>query len=157
MTRSASDRTVASVRLGPPQQRAQPRLQLAQRERLDQVVVGARVEPRDAVVDGVARGEHQHRRPVAAGAHPAAHLQPVDPGHRDVEHDGVAVAAAQRLERDAPVGRERHVVAREPQGAVERRPHRGLVVDHQNTLSHAREPTAPDIRIREVAGELRKR
>ena len=60
------------------QQRAQTRLELAQRERLDQVVVGADVESLDPVVDRVARGQHQDRGPVARLAHPPAHLEPVE-------------------------------------------------------------------------------
>ena len=90
--------------LAPPQQRAQPRPQLAQRERLDEVVVGAGVEPVDAVVDRVARGQHQHRRAVAGRAQPAADLEPVEPRHRDVEHDRVD---RRRRERRAPGGRPR--------------------------------------------------
>ena len=70
------------------QQRAHARQQLAQRERLDEVVVGAGVEARDAVVDLFAGGEHQHGRPVAALAQAPADLQAVDVGHRHVEdHD----------------------------------------------------------------------
>src|SRR3954454_17440145 len=45
---------------------------LAHVERLAQVVVGAGVEPVDAVGDGVAGGEHQDRLAVAARAHAAA-------------------------------------------------------------------------------------
>ena len=59
---------------GAPQQRAYAREQLAQCERLDEVVVGAGVEAGDAVVDLLARGEHQHRRAVAARAQAPAHL-----------------------------------------------------------------------------------
>ena len=44
-----------------PQQGAQPGQQLGQRVGLDQVVVGAGIEPLHAVVDGVARRQHQHR------------------------------------------------------------------------------------------------
>jgi len=44
-------------------------LQLLQREGLDEVVVGAGVEAGDAVGHGIARGEHEHRRLVAVGAH----------------------------------------------------------------------------------------
>ena len=51
-----------------PQQRAQPREHLGERARLHHVVVGARVEARDAVVDAVAPGEHEHRQRRAAGA-----------------------------------------------------------------------------------------
>jgi hypothetical protein len=47
------------------QQRPQPGLQLAQRERLDEVVVGADVKPFDAVIDGVPGGEHEHRGAIA--------------------------------------------------------------------------------------------
>ena len=44
-------RLVLVVLAGAAQQRADAREQLAQRERLDEVVVGAGVEPGDAVVD----------------------------------------------------------------------------------------------------------
>ena len=54
--------------VGAAHQRAQPRLDLAQVERLAQVVVGAGVEAGDALVGAVARGQHQHRRAVAARA-----------------------------------------------------------------------------------------
>src|SRR5262245_65344036 len=65
-------------RLGPAQERAQPRLELLERERLDQVVVGARVKARHTVVDGVARGQHQYRRAIAGLPQPLAHLEAVD-------------------------------------------------------------------------------
>ena len=115
------------------QQRPQPRLELLERERLDEVVVGARVQAGDAVVDRVARGEHQHRRAVAGVAQPPAHLEPVDVRHRDVEHDGVGRrAAGQPVERLAAVGRQLDVIGLEPQRALERGPHGGLVVDHED-------------------------
>jgi GrpB-like predicted nucleotidyltransferase (UPF0157 family) len=47
---------------GAAQQRAQPGIQFAEVEGLDQVVVGAGVEALDAVLHGVARGEDQHRQ-----------------------------------------------------------------------------------------------
>ena len=71
------------------QQCAQAGAQLGERERLDQVVVGARVQPGDAVIYQVAGGEHQDRRPVAAGAQPPAHLEAVRLGHGHVEHHRV--------------------------------------------------------------------
>ncbi len=101
-------------RLRAPQQRAQARLELLQGERLDQVVVGAGVEPRHPIVDGIARGEHQHRRAVAGVAQPAADLEPVDPGHRHVEHHRVVAHLRHAVERLAAVGGERDVVAVEP-------------------------------------------
>ncbi len=44
----------------PAQQRPHAGQQLAQRERLHEVVVGAVVEPGDAVLDTAPRREHQH-------------------------------------------------------------------------------------------------
>ena len=132
-TRSANRSTSDSVALaGPAQQRPQPRLELLERERLDQVVVGADVEPLDAIVDRVAGGEHQDRRAVAGLAHPARDLEPVDARHRDVEHDGVGRVRGERVERLLAVGRERDLVLVEPQRALERPPHGRLVIDHQN-------------------------
>ena len=103
----AQDAAVVGLgRLGAPQQRPQARLELLQRERLDQVVVGAGVQPGDAVVHRVAGGEHQHRRAVARVAQAAADLQAVDAGHRDVEHDRVVAHVGQAVQRLAAVGRQ---------------------------------------------------
>ena len=88
--------------LQPAQQRPQPRLQLGERERLHQVVVGAGVEAVDPVGDRVARGQHQHRGAIAGGSHPPADLEPVDPGHRDVEHGRVDGDSATRASADSP-------------------------------------------------------
>ena len=123
-------------RLDAAQQRAQAGEQLAQREGLDQVVVGARVEAGHAVVDRVARGEHQHRRAVAGLAHAPADLEAVDVRHGDVEHDGIELLGRETVERLAAVLGERHVVALERQRALHGRSQRRLVVDHQD--SHCR-------------------
>src|SRR3954454_8882627 len=56
-----------------PQQRAQPGEQLLALERLDEVVVSARVEALDARLDGVARGQHEDRH-VVRRAQPARDL-----------------------------------------------------------------------------------
>ena len=69
--------------------------QLARRERLGDVVVGAELQPEDAIELAVAGGEQQHRdtRGVCpAGAHPeaAADVEAVDGARQsDVEHDEV--------------------------------------------------------------------
>ena len=61
----AQDRRRRPRRAATAQQRAQPRQQLGEVEGLHEVVVGADVEPLDAVVHGVAGGQHQDRRRVA--------------------------------------------------------------------------------------------
>ena len=75
-------------------QRAQPRQQLAEVERLDQIVVGAAVEPLDARLDRVARGQHQDRHGAARLANRAADREAVAPRQHHVEDDGVVVGRA---------------------------------------------------------------
>src|SRR5712692_7118093 len=58
-------------------QRAQPGEQLPEGEGLDQIVVGARVQPLDLVLHGVARGQHQDLRLDALGPELAAKLEAV--------------------------------------------------------------------------------
>jgi len=72
-----------------PHQRARTGDELAQRERLDEVVVGAALEAAHAVLDGVARGEHQHRQVRALRAHAAQGLEAVDAGEADIQDQEV--------------------------------------------------------------------
>ena len=120
------------------QQGSQPRAELLERERLDQVVVGAGVEALDAIRDRVARGEHQHGRAVAGGAQAAADLEPVGLGHEHVEHDRVRRLVGERVERLAAVGGQMDPVAVHPQRAVERVADRGLVIDHEDAHTRNR-------------------
>ena len=132
----------AGARAGAAQQRAQAREQLVEREGLHDVVVGAGVEPGHAVGHGVARGQHQHRGAVAHRPHPAADLEAVDVRHHHVEHDRVGlVAATWRASASAPSAARLDLVALQPQRPLERVPHRGLVVDHEDL--HALQCDAP--------------
>ena len=72
--------------VGAAQHRLHPRHQLGRRERLGHVVVGAELESEHAVDLAVARGEEDHRDRGGL-AEPAAHLETVDVGQADVEHD----------------------------------------------------------------------
>ena len=71
------------------QQRAHARLELGHRERLGQVIVGTEVEAVHAVLDRVARGEHEDADRGSAGAQSAQDLEAVDVGEPDVEHDEI--------------------------------------------------------------------
>ena len=85
----------------------QAHLDLLQRERLDQVVVGAGVEAGQLVVERVARGQHQHRRLLARlVAQLAADLQAVHAGQVEVEHDGVEVVDHGQVQAGDAVGGE---------------------------------------------------
>jgi hypothetical protein len=77
----------------PAQQRADARQQFGEGEGLDEVVVGATLQAAHAVLDLVARGEHQHRRGLALGAHRGQHAEAVDARQHHVEQHQVVVAA----------------------------------------------------------------
>jgi hypothetical protein len=70
------------------QERVDARQQLAERERLGEVVVGAGVEAGDAILDAAARGEDQDQRRVAGGAQAAQQLAAVLVGKAEVEGSG---------------------------------------------------------------------
>ena len=80
-----------------PEQCPDARGQLLRRERLREVVVGARFEAGDHVV-GVGAGRDHHDRHVARLAQRAAQLEPVDPREHDVDEDHIGGLAAERLE-----------------------------------------------------------
>ena len=91
-------------RLGAPQHGADAGRELARRERLRHVVVGAELEPDDPVGLLASRGEHDHRE-LRAGADPPAQLEAVRSGQHQVEHDEVGPLGLDQLARAVAVGR----------------------------------------------------
>ena len=87
----------------PAQQRADARRELVELERLDEVIVGAGVEARDAIGDRIARGEDQHRARVAAPAHRGEHVEAVAARQAEIEQQEVVHVFAQRELRGAAV------------------------------------------------------
>ena len=81
----------------PAQHRLDPRDQLGGGERLGEVVVAAELEAEHAVDLAVACGEEDHRD-LRRLAEALAHLEPVDVGEADVEHDEAGPVRADRLE-----------------------------------------------------------
>ena len=82
-------------------ERSQPRIHLYEVERFAQVVVGARVEPGDAFLDPVARGQHQHRRAVAARPRFPQHRKPAAVGKVQVQQHGIERLHAPKMARVA--------------------------------------------------------
>ena len=119
-----------------PHERAKPREQLGERERLQQVVVGAGIEPGDAILDRIARREHQHRRPDAPLAQSPAHLDPVEAGQHQVEHDRVVLRGRPQRERIVARPRDVDSVPLLDEAAAQQARHLELVLDHE--YSHAR-------------------
>ena len=89
--------------VGPAEDGADPRGQLAQRERLGHVVVRAQLQADDLVDLGVLRGEHDDRH-RGLGAEDPADLDAGQLGEHEVEQDEVGSLGPEGLERRAPVG-----------------------------------------------------
>ena len=117
---------------GAPHQRAQPRDDLLEAERLGDVVVAAGGEPGDAVLDGVLRGEEQHRHVRVVAAHPAQHLEPVEVGEHHVEHDGIRAEVLRGPHGGQPAGGGAHLPPLVAQGHREQLGEVRLVVDHEH-------------------------
>src|SRR5262245_8706902 len=81
----------------PPQQRPQARQQFMEIERLDQVIVRARVETRDAIRRRVARRQHQDRESQTFRAQLAADFEAVLERQHDVENDQVVIVDARLI------------------------------------------------------------
>ena len=96
-----------------------PREQLLALERLDEVVVRADVEALDAGVERVARGQHQDRRVVLVLAQPAGDLDAVHAREAEVEDEQVGEERVDLVERRDAVAGEAHLVALQPQRALE--------------------------------------
>ena len=106
---------------------ADARDELAQPERLDDVVVRAELEPDDAV-DLLALGGDHDDRDVRASAQLAADGEPVDVGQAEVEQDEVG---RRRVERLLPRRDARHLEALRAQALDERLGDRVLVLDDE--------------------------
>ncbi len=97
--RAAAQRCVGEPR-GAAQQRAQAREQLLDVKRLDEIVVGARLQAFDLVLPAAVGGENEHGVAMLARAQrandvDAGELRQAEIHHRDV--DGVLAAVVERL------------------------------------------------------------
>src|SRR6266516_7940481 len=84
--------------VGAPQDCLHAGDELARRERLRQVIVGAELEPGDSVGLLVARGEHEDWH-VRASPHQPGDVEPVDAGQADVEDDDPDLVPAELGQR----------------------------------------------------------
>src|SRR5918994_93375 len=100
---------------GAPQHRLDAAAELAHRERLRDVVVGAELEAED-LVDLLGLGREHDDRHRAARADLAAHVEAVHLGHHHVEHDEVEGVLSQPVEGLAPIERRNDLVALLAQG-----------------------------------------
>ena len=90
-------------------------------------------EAGDAVVDGVARGQHQDGAPDAAVAEAPADREAVEPGQHHVEHDRVVGDGVRHPERLLAAIGDVDGVALLAQAAREQARELRLVLDHEHT------------------------
>jgi hypothetical protein len=122
-----------ALRQAPAGERPQPREQLGEGERLGQVVVGAAVQAGDPVVDAVARGQHEDRRPHAGLPQLPADVEAVAAGQHHVQQDGVVRGRAGHPEGVLAAARDVGGVALLDQAAADERRHLQLVFDDQRS------------------------
>jgi hypothetical protein len=75
-------------------QGAQTREQLFESERFREVIVSAHVEAGHTIVDGIARGQHHHRRPYPSLSQPSADLESIRARQHHVKKNCVVIRRA---------------------------------------------------------------
>ena len=96
--------------------RIQTRDELAEGERLREIVVGAGIEPAYAIIDGVAGGQHQNGGADTALSEVSAKIEAVAPGEHDIENDDVegAIRRARFSAGERGLANNVHLVLGEP-------------------------------------------
>jgi D-alanyl-D-alanine carboxypeptidase/D-alanyl-D-alanine-endopeptidase (penicillin-binding protein 4) len=117
--------------LGAAGQRPEARRELFEGERLDEVVVGAGIEPGHPVAHGVARGQHQDRRLAPPLPEALGDLDAGDVGQADIQDDRLDPVGLRQLEAGLPIGGEIDDVAVLLEEALEDPPEPLVVLDDQ--------------------------
>ncbi len=93
----AADAQVRVAIAGDPAQlRTHARFEFVQCERLDQVVIGAKVEHAHALGQAIAGGHHQHRQAIAALAQALQNVAAIQLRQAQVQHQQRVLGRAQR-------------------------------------------------------------
>jgi len=115
----------------PPKQGPDAGQQLGVGKRLDQLVVGAAVEPPDPIRRCGASCQKQDGQ-LAIGSQLSADLQAVHPGHHDVEHHQVGPPVPGLVEGRRPAQGDVDLVTLRPEDALNRGRNQGIVVHDQD-------------------------
>ena len=142
------------IAAGAAHQRAKARDELGDGERLRQIVVGAKIERLDAIVDGIERGQNQHRRararlPQILQQRPAAALR-----HHQIEHDRIVGHFAEHELRFFAVGSDVDGKVRLAERTAQRARQIGLILDDEH--SHGFGGVAAPVGVLSVSSSMRK-
>jgi len=134
-----------SARLAATRQGLDPRDQFGQGVGLDQIVVAARLQPRNAILDLAESRQEQHRRLVAALADGLDHADAVQARHHSV-HDIDVVAALLRFQQaKGAVHRMGDFMPGLAQAAHHGGRGLGVVLNHQNTHAASQKRFGGDV------------
>ena len=132
--RSPSESRVGSALPGrSPDERLQTGQQLRKRERLRQVVVAARLQTLDAVVNRPARAQDEHGGMDAARADAIDERQPVETRQHHVDDRGVVASADRQLDAPFTVGRDIDGMTGFGQALADEVGDRRVVFDHEHS------------------------
>ena len=135
-----------------PIERAQPGQQLLERERLDEIVVGAAIERAHPIAHRVARADAPGPGCRSPGARIcAAHLEAVQPRQHQVEHDGIVVGVAGLVESRRAVLGEVHDVLVFAQALQQEATDLRIVFDEQQSHPVSAPQQSPQRRTRSAA------
>ena len=133
--------------VGLAQHRPDPRQQLVDVERLDQVVLRPAVEALDPVGDGAAGGQDQGGSAYVLAAQPSEQVQALDRGQAAVEHQPVVAPGQPEVQTGLAVVRDVDVVPLALEQPLEHRRQLTLVLHEEQPAGHApivsRESCAP--------------
>ncbi|MNI31208.1 hypothetical protein D3C73_850830 [compost metagenome] len=114
--------------------------QFVQLKGLDQVIVGARVQPLDAFAQAVARGDDQYGGGIETAAQGLQQRQPAAGGQAQVQQHGVVAVVHQRQLRLGQGACPVHVGPVFGQARTQGIAKHGIVFDKQDTHAHSRAP-----------------
>ena len=114
-------------------ERTQARREFVEIRRLDEIVVGAGIEPAHAILDRVARGENEDRQPQAARTNPLQHLEAREPRQAQVEDDRCIAACIDRVQRGHAVADPVHLEAGLRESRLEAVAEQGIVFDEEES------------------------
>jgi hypothetical protein len=137
---------VGKVAVCPPEEGLDPAHELAQPERLREVVVGAQLEADHLVDLVVAGGEDEDGRLRSGRPQAPQDLESVHPGQPDVEDDEVGSLVRRELEALFAGSRDRNLVALLLECVLDAPGDGELVLDDENRCRHGADPTPDPVR-----------
>src|SRR5262249_38490980 len=95
--------------------RPHARQQLLDLERLYQIIVSAEIEPANAIVERIARGQYDNRKSDIAGANTLQDFETIDSGKPEIEQDQIIGFRADCIDRKAAVAHPVDRISRIPE------------------------------------------